>query len=821
MSDELKQALIAELASGPIEREELLVRLDKTGLLDQLESSGGGLADDFDEFLLELDEIWMTEDDIVASTAVILDGACFSHVVTPQELSRGVLHVTPDLVAADMADPEGIEMEGGGQVELAFSNDGADGLEENGSLEGPAGWLNPCAAGDRVMLRLRGSAISVEVPNAFGDGEAEAQGLSASVARLDNGRVAIEITEVVMDAIVHDPSLFRNPVPPIGELLPDDLEWTGAWISRQGDDAKPPGVDDYERALDEISARFGLDRCCDLEFKVVRQAWVEYLVSSSVQSAEGVLRSLGHGFVAAAFAVFALELTGASFESLSGFVEALGPARGRSSAPLLYLNAMTFEAWGMTLEAEGSLRLAILADAAYEPALADLAWFEADRGNAQAAASLLARLPDGSGPLELGYLDRFLPLDSPGVGRNDPCPCGSGAKFKLCCINGPTLGLKEHADWLFHKVIAFALRPQRRGPLDHMISWVMEEVDPSQINTAIPPLLDVVAFDEEAFDEFIEHRGPLLPDIELAIAESWRETHPALYQVVATEPGEGVTLFDTRTAEAVEVVERAASHDLKVGEYLYARVLPAETLKIFAGAPVLISAVHRKATLALLDDGDPDQWDVALWVARLVAPPQVVTTEGEEIILCRLVFRPTKRSWAELVNGLSRLFGDDDEECWKEVVEIDGSPTIRCLLHREDEVLVVETNAIERAVRIEAQLLAEFDDLELLTSERQSVEDAMENMAPLQLLGGQGSSESDEMAEIAAQLIREKEVAWIDESIPALGGLTPREAADDPTRREDLLALLVEFERRDLPGTGFMSFNAKRIRTLLGLAEPD
>lgn len=25
------------------------------------------------------------------------------------------------------------------------------------------------------------------------------------------------------------------------------------------------------------------------------------------------------------------------------------------------------------------------------------------------------------------------------VGRNDPCPCGSGKKYKLCCINGPTL----------------------------------------------------------------------------------------------------------------------------------------------------------------------------------------------------------------------------------------------------------------------------------------------------------------------------------------------------------------------------------------------
>ena len=208
-------------------------------------------------------------------------------------------------------------------------------------------------------------------------------------------------------------------------------------------------------------------------------------------------------------------------------------------------------------------------------------------------------------------------------------------------------------------------------------------------------------------------------------------------------------------------------------------------------------------------------------MARLVAPQRVVTTEGEEIILCRMVFRPTKRSWAELVDGLDRLFGDDDEESWKEVVEIDGSPTIRCFLRREDDVLVVETNAVERAERLEALLLAEFGDLELLESERQSVEDAMEHMAPPEPLGGQGSSESDEMAEIVAQVIREKEVAWLDESIPALGGLTPREAADDPTRREDLLALLVEFERRDLPGTGFTSFNAERLRALLGLPGSD
>ncbi|MBN8247774.1 MAG: SEC-C domain-containing protein [Verrucomicrobia bacterium] len=25
----------------------------------------------------------------------------------------------------------------------------------------------------------------------------------------------------------------------------------------------------------------------------------------------------------------------------------------------------------------------------------------------------------------------------PKIGRNDPCPCGSGLKFKKCCLNRP------------------------------------------------------------------------------------------------------------------------------------------------------------------------------------------------------------------------------------------------------------------------------------------------------------------------------------------------------------------------------------------------
>jgi hypothetical protein len=51
-------------------------------------------------------------------------------------------------------------------------------------------------------------------------------------------------------------------------------------------------------------------------------------------------------------------------------------------------------------------------------------------------------------------------------------------------------------------------------------------------------------------------------------------------------------------------------------------------------------------------------------------------------------------------------------------------------------------------------------------------------------------------------------------AIPALHGMTPRESAEDPTRRDDLVRLLASFETdEDTP----MVMSARRLRAALGL----
>jgi hypothetical protein len=51
------------------------------------------------------------------------------------------------------------------------------------------------------------------------------------------------------------------------------------------------------------------------------------------------------------------------------------------------------------------------------------------------------------------------------VGRNDPCPCGSGKKYKSCCLNKESLGSKARG----HKLTAKWLNaPQGPNLMERM-----------------------------------------------------------------------------------------------------------------------------------------------------------------------------------------------------------------------------------------------------------------------------------------------------------------------------------------------------------------
>jgi hypothetical protein len=72
--------------------------------------------------------------------------------------------------------------------------------------------------------------------------------------------------------------------------------------------------------------------------------------------------------------------------------------------------------------------------------------------------------------------------------------------------------------------------------------------------------------------------------------------------------------------------------------------------------------------------------------------------------------------------------------------------------------------------------------------------------------------------EALGQIVDQQELRWCDENVPALDGLTPRQAAADPTRREQLERLLVAMPEGGVSPLGFATMRPARLREMLGLS---
>jgi len=227
---------------------------------------------------------------------------------------------------------------------------------------------------------------------------------------------------------------------------------------------------------------------------------------------------------------------------------------------------------------------------------------------------------------------------------------------------------------------------------------------------------------------------------------------------------------------------------------------------------------------ALLDE-EAGAWAVAVELVRGRRMPTLVNTEGEPTVLCQGTYRVTDAAAAAA--GLDASLERHDGGHWAEMEEHDGQRVVRATATIEGETLTLSANSEVRFARIKQTVTEAVGTLEAIEETHEPVADAWRRhlgdrarAAGARTAGAPTGAEPaalpPEAVAAMAQLMREREVAWLDEPVPALGGLTPREAADDPTRREDLVALLHEYERTVVP-EGAISYDVSRLRQLLGI----
>jgi tetratricopeptide (TPR) repeat protein len=202
-------------------------------------------------------------------------------------------------------------------------------------------------------------------------------------------------------------------------------------------------------------------------------------------------------------------------------------------------------------------------------------------------------------------------LAGPRVGRNDPCPCGSGKKFKKCCLlTGESASghvPSQRADnRLRDRLVDYVQRTlppaeMRRAMREYFGERPDREAasvsaDPSHRGAEWGAFLEWFIHDfrlstgRPPIAVFLAQRGQGLPAEERGILAEWQETAVTLHEIVDLEPGKSLTLRDVFTDETVTVREVRGSLSAARWDLFSARVIRIHGEPFLAGA---ITVFHQ------------------------------------------------------------------------------------------------------------------------------------------------------------------------------------------------------------------------------------
>jgi hypothetical protein len=792
---------------------------------------------------VEDEELAVILSNLVIDPATLCAGAVLTHRLGADELDGGYFETEVDLTVSDEAE----EVRGPGGVELEDYW-----LKDVGlAWKGPPGWLSGFDVGTVFAARSSedGSSVSIEaLATPPGPDETAATAIKAAYDKCNEDiNLPVSIKELVLTLLAKDRHFFDEPRPPVRELV------AAAGLERRGNEVahtpelwrRADEMDQYQRVISRFESREEADAALSVLSIFNEGDWSD---PKGMRDALVVLRNdpdLAE--------VVADELLGPELEERPA-VAAQAALASRFAERLLavarkplevavarWLMAMADERSGDVFGAEAQLRIAVETFDDWEPAVDRLAWYLSDKGEAVDAARLWRSLGLEEDDVRLSGLEAVAgPSISP-PGRNDPCWCGSGRKYKTCHLGKPALApLPDRLRWLAGKSVNYL---RRMGPqalpdiLTIAAARAGGDTNPEAIARALsdPLTLDLVLNEGGWFERFLEDRGPLLPGDEALLAASWTLVDRSVYELVSVQPGVGIKVKDLRTAEEIEVRELNYSNYASAGMLICTRVVPDGPGHQFLGGLFRVQPGTEAAVLDLLDDGEPEA--IAAWVAALDQPPVLLTRENQPTVICKAVVEVPNELGARRV--LDRRYRRGKTGGWEEWYELEPDEKIlRATIGLKGSRLTIDTNSEERLERVLGVLRNDIPDLKLVTDDRKPLDLAKARrsteigtvgdgegggLGGTDDLDGGAPGTIEELAalppEVLEQIQERFEQRWCDEHVPALGGMTPREAAEDPTRRETLERLLRDFELKNLrQPEGTIVMRPERLREVLGLA---
>jgi hypothetical protein len=359
------------------------------------------------------------------------------------------------------------------------------------------------------------------------------------------------------------------------------------------------------------------------------------------------------------------------------------------------------------------------------------------------------------------------------IGRNEPCPCGSGKKYKRCCQNQPVAKpddllwrrLRAADDQLTHKLLQHARRlhgyeglesawadflDEDWEPFDpdcahaqaffpwYLFNW-RPEVEGGAGNCSDGPTIA---------ESYLGRYAKRLSDHERQLAEQIPTQPFIFHELLTCVPGQGYRLRDVLLKHEVEVTEHSGSQVCQPGDILYGRVIQVDQVGLLMGCGgTLIPPASKPAiiqfrrglreqvgdfTVAVLHEWEMEIRDLYLSMdEQLHTPPELRNTDGDPLSLQELYFQIESPGAAfDQLKGLAAQVDDADllqDAEWDSdgqlhAVEFpwlqDGKSTGPALQHTvlghlriEGRRLIASVNSQKRAERIRAEIEARLGPL--------------------------------------------------------------------------------------------------------------
>jgi len=445
------------------------------------------------------------------------------------------------------------------------------------------------------------------------------------------------------------------------------------------------------------------------------------------------------------------------------------------------------------------------------------------------------------------------------ISRNDPCPCGSGRKYKKCHLlieeeSRPApepmrSPLHEIDNRFVERVAGWAHREfgreledaaqmlealeQQEGGLELLIPWMIYHCP----IRGLPP-----------FEWYVRAHETELSRRERDWVGSQRASWLGVWEVQESVHGRSMTLTDLLTGERRLVQEASASRSVVARDALLARVVDLGYDSVLCGmhprslpptaAAEIVDDVRRSLREELplpperLRDPETIRGLIEIWQdvvdeedERRSVPPELQNTDGDKLVLVCDRYRVKDEHREQVLRALASIRGADEIHEDEEgasfigfVKSANGETTLvgHASLTREGD-LAVETNSVRRAKSLRAKV--ENACRGLLSDHRRERTDPRALLRDAAGAPPEPHSPSEDEAAVIREEKRLHYESWLDLPVPMFGGKTPRAAARSRRGREDLVILLKSLENREARQPAETRFDVGVLRRALKIEE--